>query len=196
MEVSCSRSSSEVGFDLGLIWSQSIPYRVRVGSLRQGAEIGQTIITSGPHGSELVPEGQPWAGLSSQVTGRKCQNGPSSCCHHPLSYPLGRHGLTSIIWGGRNRSLNVFNISKALVDIRLLSLLCSSDLLSAAHRLWLAAGTPEACKDRKGVIWQWPLSAKQLLKHQAEEGGSLKKTWVVEGLELFRGYVYKFHCLK
>ena len=126
MEVSCSRSSSEVGFDLGLIWSQSIPYSVRVGSLRQGAEIGQTII--GPHGSELVPNGQPRAGPSSQVTGRKCRNGPCSGCHHPLSYPLVRHGLASIIRGGRNRSLNVFNISKVLVDIRLLSLLCSSDL--------------------------------------------------------------------
>ena len=76
MEASCSRSSSGVGFDLGPIQCQWTPYRARVGRVRQSAEIGQTIIISGPRGSALLPDGQPWAGLSSQVTRRKCQVGP------------------------------------------------------------------------------------------------------------------------
>lgn len=54
----------------------------------------------------------------------------------PLSPPPqlspGRHGLALIIRGGRNRSLNVLNISKALLDKAVKSLQLRP--LNAAHR--------------------------------------------------------------
>ena len=55
----------------------------------------------------------------------------------PLSPPPqlspGRHGLALIIRGGRNRSLNVLNISKALLDKAVKSWQLRP--LNAAHRL-------------------------------------------------------------
>lgn len=87
MEASCSRSSSGVGFDLGLIQCQWTPYRARVGPVRQSAETGQNRHPFWPAWISTAPRRAALGGVQLSGHQEKMPGRPPSRCHHLLSYP-------------------------------------------------------------------------------------------------------------
>lgn len=97
--------------------------RARVSRWGQGGEVRETTITPGLCASEPSLRNDCLTGSAGQGSafrplGENVGTAPlpAVTTSSSLGHLPGRHGPSSLIQGGRNRSLNSFNISRGLVD--------------------------------------------------------------------------------